>query len=401
MENEKKSDEVIKRTSLNERRKEFQEFESDFTKAFEEVKIWRQNAKPAPMTIDQCFQICINPVYFTFDIVNEELKNKYPFDDFNRLLIKTDLENFTEHLYIFGLFEKDKINVRKRNEAEFNSIIDHPSSVTLYNNQAQAISNALLFLLVHQDTDISIIFKSKGKYADSIKFDDNFLTSKIIEGLKRDYENFNLNEENLTFEEAEEEIKNLCDPKWIENYINQLLSDEENNVYYGRIKSYEDIEGFVDENMINEYAYDHETKREITVDYVKSLYGESKKRKPGAKPKNDTIASIAERLSYLIRLKSFLNQNEYTDISKYPLSNKDCRLIHDYLVFFNLIPNQKQKQNTTTTPENYIKALIKNFRKHRKLLRQENSVHFLINSYKRDGIYPIRDNGINYINFKS
>ena len=146
--------------------------------------------------------------------------------------------------------------------------------------------------------------------------------------------------------------------------------------------------------MINSYCEEHFSERPITLQFLyhqcDMITVSKKKKKAGAKPKNDSVASLAERLSYLIRLNRFLNQNEVNDISKFSISNKDCRLIHDYLVIFKLIPNQRERNNTTTTPENYIKALIQNYRKNRKYVsNMNNMVHFLINSYKKTGVYPI------------
>ena len=151
---------------------------------------------------------------------------------------------------------------------------------------------------------------------------------------------------------------------------------------------------YIDNDMINSYCEEHFSERPITLQFLYHqcdlIKIDKTKKKRGAKPKNDSVASVAERLSYLIRLKRFLNQNEVNDISKFSISNKDCRLIHDYLVIIQLIPNQRERNNTTTTPENYIKALIQNYRKNRKYVSNMNNlVHFLINSYKQTGIYPI------------
>ena len=90
-----------------------------------------------------------------------------------------------------------------------------------------------------------------------------------------------------------------------------------------------------------------------------------KAKKAGAKPKNDLLASKAEHFSYLIRLRRFINQDEYDDIEKFPISNADCRLIYDCFVFLGHLEDNIGKNNSTK-PENYIRSLIDNYRANRK-----------------------------------
>jgi hypothetical protein len=67
----------------------------------------------------------------------------------------------------------------------------------------------------------------------------------------------------------------------------------------------------------------------------------------------------------LIRLNRFLNQNECNDIEVFPIQNKDCILIYDYLLFFDLIDDPSSNTNSTK-PHNKIRSDIENFRKYRK-----------------------------------
>lgn len=80
----------------------------------------------------------------------------------------------------------------------------------------------------------------------------------------------------------------------------------------------------------------------------------------GAKKKNEIAFIIGKQLSFLVRLERFLTNNEgITDIEGIPLKNKDCMFIHDCLVAFREIESQTNREFTTTTPEKYIRTLLK------------------------------------------
>jgi hypothetical protein len=355
-------------------------------------------------------------------------------ENFRRLLIKTELEPYTELLWKFGLKEVyikhfnqfQKLNLNSKNtdfikdlSMSFSDYLDHvikyqPECVT-YNEDGTKnidttsntlrqeeleLTELLIFLLEEKEKGICLNFKSATKNK-NINTKNSFITTAITNKLIEEYDNRNLNEVNLSYDEAEWELLNVIDLQWIRSYIERfegvVQTDIDNDIYYFEVYdaaiNIHDIENYIDAEMIEKYAEEHYTKAEITLEFLKDRGVELKskvKKKAGAKAKNDNIASISERMSYLIRLERFMNQNEYKDISKFPISNKDCRLIHDYLVFFNLMPDQRKKCNTTTTPENYIKALIKNYRLHRKYVAEQNMVHYLINSFKYNNVYPIK-----------
>ena len=80
----------------------------------------------------------------------------------------------------------------------------------------------------------------------------------------------------------------------------------------------------------------------------------------GAKKKNEIAFIIGKQLSFLVRLERFLTNKEgITDIENIPLKNKDCIFIHDCLVAFREIESQTNREFTTTTPEKYIRTLLK------------------------------------------
>lgn len=370
-----------------------------------EFENWINYEVPIPLTNKECFTLCFLKPYKENESFIKSLLSKYPINDdlYNRLLINTELEEFAYHLKIMGLNEinkKAKVDRIEENDIlpfdSTNEINSDKSTIENQVNENKEIIDTLIYLLENKNSAVNIVLKSGNLKNNNFKTQNNQITGAFIEGLKLNLKEKGLNKDYLSYDEAKVEILKLKDVEWIEDWLEKYLT-ENNMMNYNNLEFSIDInkpEEYIDNDMINMYSEEHFAEKEITVEFLYHLYDQIKndkrKKKAGAKPKNDNIASLAERLSYLIRLKRFLSQNEYHDISRYTIKNKDCRLIHDYLVFFGLIQDQKERKNTTTSPENYIKMLIKNYRVNRKFIANENNMmHFLINSYKRNGIYPI------------
>lgn len=369
---------------------------------------------PDKLTPEQQFKLCFKKLP---EINDNDMKNvisdfRYDKEKFIRLLIKTDLEQFTELLWNFGLKEVFLKHFKDYNNKEsiFNGdyldyIIKYRSEFVTYDEDGLAsidtsskeikaenleLTQLLIFLLEEIETGINVNFKSN-ILNNSFNTKSDLIIKSIINVLINEYVARKLNKVNLTYEEAELELLAAEDEYWVRDYMTRI-----ENVHYiheGLCFYFEDFDQYIDERdiqeyisteMIEEYADDHYKFAEISLDLLKEKQTElsSKLRKKvGAKAKNDNIANLSVRLSYLIRLNRFLLQDEYNDIYEFPLSNNDCRLIHDYLTFYDLIPDQNSKTNTTSSSENYIKALIKNYRTYRsKLIREKTHEH--INSYK-------------------
>lgn len=296
----------------------------------------------------------------------ERFKNSRSYWDFEykeleRLLIKTDLEEYSDFLFALGLY-------LKYYEDDIFSLDNLEGFEITYANEEKELLELLIYLLSDTESDIAFRLKRGDKTADTFSFSNDKIKYGFVEMIKAQYEKSDFNEENLTPAEAEDEIYNMYDTDWIQNYVEQSLSDSDNSAYYPKITTFSDFEGFVDDDMIIQYADEHYTKREITLDYLKSkleLYNNKYITKPGAKPKNDNMSRTKELLSYLIRLNRFLNQNECNDIEVFPIQNKDCILIYDYLRFFDLTEDLSSNTNTTK-PHNKIRSDIDNFRKYRK-----------------------------------
>jgi len=96
------------------------------------------------------------------------------------------------------------------------------------------------------------------------------------------------------------------------------------------------------------------------LDFVKLLqsYYDKFQIKPGAKSKNTLIADYGWHLAWLKKIDRFLNQNVISDFAKFPFNNEDYRFIHDCLAFFGMIED-KSKNSNNSTPEKYIRTLLK------------------------------------------
>ena len=375
---------------------------------------------PDKLTPEQQFKLCFKMLPEMNENDMKKVISDFNFDKekFIRLLIKTDLEQFTELLWNFGLKEVFLKHFKDYNNKEtiinrdyFEHIIKYRSEFVIYDKDGLSsidtsskekkadnleLTNLLIFLLEENENGINVNFKSN-LLNKSFNTKSNFLLKSIIDVLKNEYVTRKLNEVNLTDEEAELELLAAEDRYWVREYMSRFSNihyiHEGGCFYFEEYDIYTDednIQEYITTDMIEDYADEHYKFADITIELLKEKQIElsSKlKKKVGAKAKNDNIANISERLSYLIRLNRFIKQDKCNDISEYPLSNKDCRLIHDYLTFYDLIPDQNSKTTTTTTPENYIKALIKNYRTHRLKHIQERT-HFQINSYKNNNNFP-------------
>ena len=377
------------------------------------------------LTTEQCFGICqgfhfMERIRHGFVDIKDEFNSKI--EKFSKLLIKTDLEEYTEFLLANELLH---IYWRPPMTAE--------ESVYLRNKEEIELSKILHYFLSNTNDDLTVVIKRGQLKDDNYKTDNEFITSTIIDGLKAKYRSHGYNERHLTIEETKSKFLNFRNDDalkgfiidWFINneHIAKLKMREEDPIvtkarelFYSSLSDpfdssksqYESqkewdeysvlmkvekkiIEQTIDKEAIynrvenglldlqnEEYAdifdllelYQSSfiVKEEITLEWLENrmkYLGIIKAKKAGAKPKNDLLASKAEHFSYLIRLRRFINQDEYDDIEKFPISNADCRLIYDCFVFLGHLEDNIGKNNSTK-PENYIRSLIDNYRANRK-----------------------------------
>ena len=378
------------------------------------------------LTTDKCFILCQGRMFFErikygFEDIETDFNNKIV--EFSKLLVKTDLEEYTEYMLaneLLHIFHRPPISAE--------------DFVFTANKKEIELSKILYYFLSNGNSKINISIKRGQIKDDNYKTDDEFITSTVIDSLLNKYRSHGYNERKLTFEETKERFKSFreneelkafivnwyVDKKYItqwrdenpivskvrelfynpDNSTDKLFDDSkslfeinkeweeygiqikiekkfieqtidkiaifdrvEKGIYDLQNEEYNDVfellDNYQDRFIVNE---------DITLEWLENrlkYLGIIKAKKAGAKPKNDLLASKAEHFSYLIRLRRFINQNEYTDIEKFPISNADCRLIYECFVFFGYLEDQVGKYNSTK-PENYIRSLIDNYRSNRK-----------------------------------
>ena len=283
---------------------------------------------------------------------------------FKKMLIKNDMDEYTNELLYYWYISK--LNASKKTTSRIPTTIEANKKRDEYEKD---LTESLLFLLsVNSDTNMSVTFQ---KSRNSLTKNNNDIIKCIIDSLILEYDKNNFNEVELSFEEAVVEIENRCDLQWIKDFVKE---DVRNNpdifqieeVYFDFNFDFEEaFEISYNDQMIEAYANEHYTKREITIEFLKSkieMIPKLSKNKAGAKRKNDQIGIIGTNLSYLKRIDTFIHDSEkLKDINSVKLTNKDYRFIHDCLVFFGLIEDYSVKENTTTTPEKYLYTTLKQY----------------------------------------
>ena len=313
--------------------------------------------------IDSCTKFCVCTGYKQNDFISMERPDESEYNElgmninaFKKMLIKYDMEDYTEELIFYWY------KILKSNDKEQQLKVQlYKQKKEIYFDFQKELTETLIFLLDEDaGTNLSISFQ---KSRNSITKYNSVVINNIINSLKKDYDKHNFNEEELTYDEAEAEIRNNSDNEWVYDYIKRIITYNpeiypfEDNESIENFDYFNAIQFFLDENMIKLYANEHYTKREVTLDLLKANNTKifKNKKKVGAKTKNELILIIGTNLSFLKRIDKYLISVEnLMNIESIKLTNNDCRFIHDCLVFFNLIEDYSNKTHTKTTPEKYI-----------------------------------------------
>lgn len=296
-------------------------------------------------TIQIYFDLCLeNMGDLEFEELNDDEFNRETFRD---LLVKYDLQDFTDWLIDYQIVWKylQSILEKGREEKENRENNERPNALK--------VSRILKLFLSGETTEysnleISVreITKTKTQKIDITGKD---LFDQLKVGFIKEFERLGLNNTELTTEEAKEEIEDGGDWEWFTDHQHEadLLPS--------------------DPWAIERYRLDHYRPREVSLEIVNKAISEIEmiqekgKRGVGAKIKNLGIGELARRLSYLHRIRLFLNNMEYTSIKDYPLSNDTCRFIYDYFDFWGILPELiKFEKDDKEKRANYIKSLIRN-----------------------------------------
>lgn len=288
-----------------------------------------------------CFFLCMEGFYLFKD-------EDADIDDFRRLefrdlLVLSGMQHFTDDLIEYQLGWKlahDGLKVarEKREDRIKNS---RPYALN--------VANILKMFLTGETTDYRNIVISARDLTQKFDVAGKELFDQLKEGFLKEFERLGLNETELTTEEALAEIEDGGDWEWYEDhaYEADLLPS--------------------DPWAVDRYRQDHFKTRKVSLEIVNKAISEIElaqrrsKKGAGAKVKNLGVGELAKRLSYLHRIRQFLNQKEYSSIKDIPLSNKTCKFIFDYLEFWGSLPKGvKFEKEEEEKRANYIKSLIRN-----------------------------------------
>lgn len=300
---------------------------------------WEINDFNNPST-EVLFDLCMEN-YGSLALL-KDLQSNINREDFRDFLVKYDLQSYTDLLinYQMGWRYMNEI-LKERREKRDNidkKILPHSVKVA-------RILKMFLLKEIRNTNDLKVTVSDLYK----IDIDDPELLNQFKDIFFKEFERLGLNETELTTEEVKEEVEDIVEGAWFEEYgctAEEILSDP----YY-----------------LEKYRQDHYRRREVTLELVNNTVSELELRQNrlkgrfGAKIKNLAIGELAKRLSYLQRIHQFFNQNEYASIKEYPLTNKSCRFGYEYLEFWKLLSNDVIL-NTTTKEQrtNYAKSLIRN-----------------------------------------
>lgn len=290
-----------------------------------------------------CFEIHKELIHCNPDHKSFYLDKGIDVNAFEKLMIKNDMDQYTYILlayfseYIFRIIDADNVKIQNIKEKEKKERENYDFELT----------KSLQFLLsTNNGKQTSISFQ---KTINSFSTSEPLIVNSIINHLIHEYNNNGFNKfyvdfiddfelsipDNLYSKNERVEIDGCIKTRY-EQYIYEFLNP---------ITNYETLSA----ETLNYYMDFLKFKLDVFM---------RKRSKRGAKIKNNLLFMLCENFSYLVRIESYLNQSIFHYVDEIKLTNKQCRLIHDCLVFFKIL---EDKSNTLTKklPENYIRNLLK------------------------------------------
>lgn len=301
---------------------------------------------------------------FSYIIREEDFEEdpQYPYNDFEELCIVHGIKKHSRLLYMYCIGALNKMNsVRSTRKEKRDSLFRH-DEITL--------TEALYTFLNKNNSQKTIIIKDDG--VESGRITNEEVINAIANGLLNKYKEKKY-DKLIKYGIVQYIVSKNLDKKWIEYYcaknkiskvVYQTQLNEDPSFPVRTIQELDEyIIFFRGKDIDSDFL-------KIKLKALKANPRDSSKKKSGAPPKNDLMADIAEKISYIIGFQDFLSQDKHTAIKEMPIKNVECRVIHDCLNFFGMIENKKDTTFYTTSNtaySNYIRTTINNHRKKRKL----------------------------------
>lgn len=293
----------------------------------------------------ECFSVDVNHINTDINLDSFIINQEIDILELRKLLIKNDLEEYVSLLmsYVYSLYFS---SLALENSMKFEKNTENASNKK---NHEKELTKLLIFLFSSNFGKLtSISFK---KPRNSITISNQVLIETVVASAIDEFKENNYHVLKLTYQEAKAEM--LQSDIW------------KNHVYiYENLGTYEQPDLIKQENTlsIERYADTHFKTIQIELDSLIQKYESMNiPTTRGAKTKNSDIAFLANKLLFLKRIDKYLSNKNIVEISQMPLTNQECRFIHDFLVCFNLVEN-KNTSSSKTLPQNFIKSIFKAFK---------------------------------------
>ena len=312
------------------------------------------------------FQACMrNTVskYEPFELYTTKKLADFDFQEFNKIMIKADLDEYSKMLYDYFINVLDTNQLNREPFESFNM-----NSEEVLNHRFELLKTIRFLISNSKDhTKSFTISKTKNRHTlkdERLLFDiESFLINYFHQNFKIMY----------SADDADQQLKSEKYASWLEEWINknslkgidhlrlyQTLEDDNN------LKIENDSEiltaAEVKARIIKDFRMSHSKPVELDIEILDELilkHETQLKTKSGARLKNHALAIIGNELSDLIRLNDFIANMDYQSLEDITINNHHLRFIYSILDFWGMIP---EKEENTSTPEKYLRTILKQTR---------------------------------------
>ena len=294
---------------------------------------------------------------------------KFRKEDFIKVIKGGPFEEFSEHLYYFLLIARRKYDRFVNNRSQRLGIQRHD---LLFRKE---LALSLKELFSGSSLEFTITNLEKPHIIRDPKIV-RLLQSGVISTLEEAIRSTRMNFVTLSKEEVIRDINSHADVLWIKAWMEAMgyldpdyesftLSDfDEYFTKLGMSAALPDLKNKLFEVLISEYASDHPYEEALTVQSLERILNDIGEvlSKRGAKQVTIEEKGIAFILSVILRLDSYLNDDQVKNITDIDFTNKDLRHIHDVMTFYGYIEDYRRARKTEKSLEKRIRKMINDYK---------------------------------------
>jgi hypothetical protein len=298
----------------------------------------------------------------------EIYKGKFKKEDFLEVLEGGPFEAFSEHLYYFLLIARWK----------YDRFVNNWSQRLGIQRQDLLFRKELALSLKELFTGGSLEFTITNLEKPHIIRDPKIvrqLQAGVISNLEEAIRSTRMNFVTLSKEEVIRDINTHADVLWIKAWMESMgyldpdyesftLSDfDEYFTKLGMSDALPDLKNKLFDALISEYASDHSYEEGLTVQSLERILNDIGEVLSKRGPKQVTIEEkrIAFILSVILRLDSYLKDDQVEKITDIEIKNKDLRYIHNVMTFIGFIEDYRRARKTEKSLEKRIRKMIMDY----------------------------------------